>query len=145
MQAGTFDRYNQEDQILLLESMLTADDYDELGTFLQQAFPGVNINNITTAYQTPYFMKAQLLLYAATEEGQAKIRELFGPITPVITNQVDSKLNENLNILWNNNNVAGRIKKNKNKKRTLQSIKKNKKRSRRSRRSKRSKKSRKIY
>ena len=90
-------------------------------------------------------MKAQLLLYAATEEGQAKIRELFGPITPVITNQVDSKLNENLNILWNNNNVAGRVKKNKNKKRTRQSIKKNKKRSRRSRRSKRSKKSRKIY
>ena len=108
--------FTDAEQIKILETFLTAEDYDELGTLLNEVPNQLDVNTVRNAYTSKNNMINQINSYAQTPTGLAKIYELLGEGDHNI--QVNNKITENVNTFWTNTGVIAQgTKRNKGKKR----------------------------
>lgn len=92
--------FTDAEKIKILETFLIAEDYDDLGTLLNELPNQLDVNTVRNAYTSQNDMLNKINEYANTHEGRDKITELFEEVDNIIV-QVNNKLTENVNTFWN--------------------------------------------
>ena len=95
--------FTDAEQIKILETFLTAENYDELGTLLNEVPNQLDVNTVRNAYTSKNNMINQINSYVQTPTGRAKIYELLGEGNHTI--EVNNKITENVNTFWENTGV----------------------------------------